>query len=262
MIVQNARSVEVKGETHFDLKGPEFCLLPQDPHFSPEKGKIYVRIEDDTLHYRCISLAGVDVKKSIPLADLNCPLTQLTDINTLKPFMTPLLKITAERAHTHPEALISALNTYVRQFDNWDWDWPTREKHWCHVVGLAQRLLPPPAAQQICEEVELNQNKNFHASLRRSFQFYNCVPPAGYQVWFPLSGVGVAFGILNYEGGADGQARVSVGGPCYGVAGNSAALSALCETRTNDVKMLGEQLSAAVQQQDDLAQGSMPSMTA
>ena len=169
--------------------------------------------------------------------------------------MTPLLKITAERAHTHPEALISALNTYVRQLDNWDWT--TREKHWCHVVGLAQRLLPPPVAQQICEEVELNQNKNFHASLRRSFQFYNFVPPEGYQVWFPLNRLGVDFGILNYA--LAGHGVLGWRRPTGVARGNSAALTALCETRTNDVKMLGEQLSAAVKQLAGLAQGSMPS---
>ena len=271
VIVQTARTVEVKGETHFDLKGPEFCLWPQDQNFTPEKGKIYVRIEHDSLHYRCISLSGNEATDRIPLADLNCPLTQLTNIDALKPFITPLLKITSERAHTHPEALISAINTYNQQFDNWDW--PTRDKHWCHVVGLAQRLLPPPAAQQICEAVELNQDKNFHQPLRRNFQFYNWVTNS-LQTWFPLNRLGIDFGIVNYGGlrmaqGCPAEGMVAGGGRGARAARprgrwqgrNSAALTALCETRTKDVKMLGEQLLAAVQQQDDLAAGSWPSVT-
>ena len=130
-------------------------------------------------------------------------------------------------------------------------------------MGLAQRLLPPPAAQQICEAVELNRDKNFHQPLRRTFQFYNWVTNS-LQTWFPLNRLGIDFGIVNYSSG-DGAGAWGEEGRCAwgarGRARNSAALTALCETRNKDVKMLGEQLLAAVQQQDDLAAGSWPSVT-
>ena len=218
----------------------------------PEKGKIYVRIEGGSLHYRLISLAGEDVTASIRLENLNCPLTHLTHIDALKPFRTPLLKITSKRTHTHPEACISALNTYNQSVHNLDW--VTRSKNW-QVVRLALRLLPPPPAQQICEEDILNQDKNFHHPLRRTFQFYKW-RTGSFQTPPPQWGVDIRvlyLGLINFAGEVLRAEEDGLISTAFAPAATATALSALCETRTKDVKMLGEQLLAAVQKQDNLA---------
>ncbi|WP_078767312.1 hypothetical protein [Legionella maceachernii] len=253
--------VHVKGETHFDLIGPEFCLMPQEANFVPEKGKIYIKIGQDSLHYTLVSLSGEAVSDSIPLEQL-APLTQLNTAEDIKPFITPLLKITSMRGHTHPQALISSLNTYCEQYNNWNWS--QRENHWCHQVGMAQREVPAHIAQEYCRtDLALTKKRSFtELEFPRTLEFYSWVTDSK-DTWFPLhkeKELGNDFGIFNYNN-APGDRRVKrIGG--WGSAKkwgdpqilqeNLAGLLTLCKVRFKQLIELGERLLKQAQQEMDL----------
>ena len=240
--------VQVKGETHFDLKGPEFCLMPQKTRFVPEKGKIYVKIEQDSLHYTLVSLSGEAVSDSIPLEQL-APLTQLNTAEDIKPFITPILNITALRGHTHLQALISSLNTYCEQYNNWNWS--QRENHWCHQVGMAQREVPAHIAQEYCHtNLLLRKERSFtELEFPRTLEFNDWISGKT-ESWFPLhldNKLGVDFGIIRMrlpyrrEAGRHGSAIENLTG-----------LLALCDVRSMQVIALGEVLSKKAQPEIDL----------
>ncbi|KTD24461.1 hypothetical protein Lmac_2548 [Legionella maceachernii] len=252
--------VHVKGETHFDLIGPEFCLMPQEANFAPEKGKIYIKIEQGALHYRLISLSGEPVSASIPLERL-APLTQLSTAEDIKPFITPLLKITSMRGHTHPQALISSLKTYYEQCSNWNGS--QMENHWCHVVGMAQREVPVHIAQEYCRtDLALRKERSFtELEFPRTLEFDNWINDKA-ESWFPLhlnNKLGEGFAIYNY-GSRMGLRRGPWRGKevCPGATQrvsrwlddfqNLCGLLALCEVRSKQVIELGKRLLKQVQE--------------
>ena len=201
------RIVEVHGETLFDLKGIEFCLMRKGEQFTPEKGKLYVRIEDGTLHYQVIALFGAKVNGSIELADLKCPLVQLDNPDQLKHYIYKILKITAEKDHTHPQALMSALKTYYYALHN-SYDYPNNcnlsfgVEQWCGGIGMAEREIPTVIAQELCRE-DLMCSDSSHDIFNKEVRFPSTLQIFNYvsrcrEPWFPLSVVnqlGVAFGI-------------------------------------------------------------------
>lgn len=235
-------TLQIKGETHFDLEGPEFCLMPQEANFVPEKGKIYVKIEQGSLHYTLISLSGEPVTASIFLEHL-APLTQLSTNEDIKPFITPILKMTAMRGHTHPQALIRGLKTYCEQFDNWDWD--QRKNHWC-LVGMAQCEVPANIAQEYCRtDLVLSKKRSFkELEFSRTLKVNNWIN-GKVESWFPLH--------LDNKLGNDFSTSVGRGGELAGETPRIlAALLALCEVRSEQVIELGGRLSEQVQQEIDL----------
>lgn len=151
--------------------------------------------------------------------------------------------------HFDLKPLIDALDTYVKNFDSWDW--PHREKHWCHAVGMLQRLVPAHIAQHYCEDKSFDGNKPFHgANFSRSLQFNNFLS-GGIESWFPLSQdnrLGFDFAIYNYAGEAGGGCVC--GRPGAAAASNSAALSALCKLGTNNIESLSERLATPLQKRD------------
>ena len=203
------RVVEVKGESHFDLRGPEFCLMPQSPDFTPKKGKLYVQIEGNSLLYRVIALSGKAVGGRINLAALQCPLDQLNEIALLKPYFHRILKITAERDHTHPQALSSAFETYARELEN-DLDHNQIDSLWCSGVGMAEREIPAIIAQEICRKDVLlcAQTRNcfeetdFPRTIK--YYYYNSISKSiSIEPWFPPADkdnrLGLDFGIINWQ---------------------------------------------------------------
>ena len=182
----NPRTVEVKGESHFDMKGPEFCLMPNPvpKPFIPEKGKMYVEIKDGALYYQVIALSGRAVKGSIALSRL-APLQQLDSIEQLNPYIHTILKITSEADHTHPQALISALATYVYGLDN-HWNDAQLIEQWCGGVGMAQREATTVIAQETCREdvlLDLARGEFKEQIFPRTFKLYNWISSA-FENWF------------------------------------------------------------------------------
>ena len=253
----NPRTVQVRGETHCDLKGPPFCLMRNDKQFSPEKNKLYVRIEGDTLHYQVIALSGEKVNGSIELADIQCTLVQLDNPDQLKPYIHKILKITSERDHTHPQALISAFETYDYGLNS-NWNDAQLIQQWCGGVGMAERFeATAVVAQEICrEDVLLHVDRGQFKKPRfpRTLKFYNYMSPNAdkYESWFPAGSqtrLGLDFGIVNCMEEQMGWPWVKRGGVGAGVIEsqvraqrNSAALSALCAVRTIDIASLRNKL--------------------
>ena len=153
--------------------------------------------------------------------------------------------------HFNLQPLIDAINTYVKQFDNWSLaQW---EEHWCHVVGPLQRLVPAHVAQHYCEDKLFDGKKPFNgAAFSRSLQFYNSLLNRR-ESWFPLSRdkqdnrLGFDFAIYNWP-----APRVLAGGRAarQGALLNLAALSALCEVGTSNIAGLSERLATPLQKQD------------
>lgn len=196
----NSREVKVIGETHFDLIGPEFCLMPLEEEFPTVKGKFYIRIEDGMLHYRVISLSGQLINDHIPLAALECPLVELNNLDQLKPYIHKIFKITSEKDHTHTQALISAFNTFVF--------YQGAEEKWVSLVGMAERDVPAVVAQWFCHTGTLANGKQLDSvqgQLQRSLNvdFDKSLvdlgaPQRGY--WFPLTSdnrLGLDFAIIR-----------------------------------------------------------------
>ena len=252
----NPRTVQVRDETHFDLKGPEFCLMPQTPDFTPEKGKLYARIEDGTLHYQVIALSGEPVKDSIDLATLQCPLVQLDNPDQLKPYIHKILKKTSERDHTHPQALISAFETYCYGLDN-NWNDAQLIQQWCGGVGMAERFeATAVVGQEMCRgDVLLHVDRGQFKEPRfpRTLKFYNYLSTNAdkYDAWVSSVGqtrLGLDFGIVNWATWGERGAACQVDGggdTTRWPATNSAALSALCAVRTIDIAKLRDKLDPA-----------------
>ena len=266
----NPRTVQVRGETHCDLKGPEFCLMRKDEQFPLEKNKLYVRIEDGTLHYQGIALSGEKVNGSIELATLQCPLVQLDNPDQLKPYIHQILKITSERDHTHPQALISAFETYVYGLNS-NWNDAQLIQQWCGGVGMAERFeATAVVGQEMCRgDVFLHVNRGQFKEPRfpRTLKFYNYLSTNAdkYDSWVSSVGqtrLGLDFGIVNDPAAAYAAGGGRGGGVWLGRGGvgrrNSAALSALCAVRTIDIAELRNKLDPASRL--EVAVGQVPRM--
>jgi hypothetical protein len=262
----NPRTVQVCGETHCDLKGPEFCLMRKDEQFPLKKNKLYVRIEDGALHYQVIALSGEAVKGSIDLlAALQCPLLQLDNPDQLKPYIHKILKITAERDHTHPQALISAFETYFYGLDN-HWNIDELVQQWCGGVGMAERFeATAVVAQEMCRnDVFLHVGRGQFKEPRfpRTLEFFNyenanahtcCCYYDEDEYWVSAVGhtrLGLDFGIVHWRDGSIAMLAPEWwedfgGGPSAACRLNSAALSALCTVRTIDIAELRNKLDPA-----------------
>ena len=252
------RVVEVKGETHFDLRGPEFCLMPQTSDFTPEKGKLYVEIKNDFLHYRVIALSGETVRSRINLADLKCPLEQLNAIAPLKPYFHRILKITAEKDHTHPQALISAFETYICGLQN-DLAREQIESLWCSGVGMAEREAPAVIAQEICRKdvllSALTRDYFQEPDFPRTMKYYNVISYCN-DPWFPPAGtenrLGLDFGIINKQFSPNQHkgARLVLGHDAQEAIRNLGGLSNLDNLRRIHVFALRFTLQSAAKKQE------------
>lgn len=258
----NPRTVEVRGETHCDIKGPEFCLMRKDEQFPLEKNKLYVRIEDGTLHYQVIALSGDKVNDTIELADIQCPLVQLDNPDQLKPYIHKILKITAERDHTHPQALISAFETYVFGLDSL-WNDALLVEQWCGGVGMAERFdITAVIAQEICHHgnlVDVNPGQFKEPHFPRTLRFYNYLSTHDdkSEPWFgqgDQSRLGLDFGIVKTLH-LEADSRRGVEEPWW-ARKNLAMLSALYAVRTIDIAELKDTLDPG--NQPDLAESSRP----
>lgn len=204
---RNFYTVEIKGETHFDLRGPNFRLLPKEPEFQPKKGNFYVGIQDGILHYKIISLSGEAVSASIPLYQLSCKLERLDTIQSLRPYIHSILRITSARQHTHPQALICALSMCVEQRENLS-D-PIFETYWCQKVGMAQRDVPAVIASEYCKREANNfcSSMNFFKKNKsyRTFHFRDQRTNLNTS-WFPLissNRLGIEFAVLRSGNGRE-----------------------------------------------------------
>ena len=133
------------------------------------------------------------------------------------------------------KSLITALNTYVTNYDSWGYH--QQLAAWLEV-GKAQRDVPVHIANEYCSpDRSFDPCPEFNEpALPRTRSFYNYVSNS-LDSWFPLtsssSGAGFDFGLLL---GGGGGAGVAGGGPlladCLGASIDLAAVSHLDEVRT------------------------------
>ncbi len=167
---------------------------------------------------------------------------QTTGVNyTLNGEVTPH----GER-HFDFQPLIKSLRDYGQQYDKWTSE--QCQEHWCHQVGMLQRLVPAHVAQHYCEEKPFR-----NTTLLRSLRFRNLTSKADdiFESWFPLTRdnrLGDNFAIFNSQGRSAEGAETPI---CkIDSLNNSEALSALLQARIQDFAELREQLAMPLQQWD------------
>lgn len=151
---------------------------------------------------------------------------------------------TINEKHFDFSVLINALQAYVDNFD--DWDWNQREKHWCTVVGKAQCYLPAHVIQHYCDpNVPFYPLPKFEMmQFIRTLKFYNYSNNSE-MTWGGASRssdsvLGENFGILR-GGRADGAGRVGLrSAGCVDLA----AILALCQVRTSDYLAVPSKLAS------------------
>jgi hypothetical protein len=160
---------------------------------------------------------------------------------------------TIKEKHFDFSVLINALQTYVDKFNSWGW--PERKKHWCTVVGMAQRYLPAHVIQHYCDpKTSFYPTPSFTGTLERTLKFHNWVSNVD-MTWTgtSVSGdsvLGVDFGLcggrlLGRGGGCDGRmagGAIGAGRGWVVPVPNLLALAALCKVRTKDFNLLKPRL--------------------
>jgi len=245
--LDHPRVVTVKGENHFDLRGPEFCLMPKENQLPFEKGKLYVELKNNELHYRVLGLSGQLINDHIALADLHCNLIKLDAVEQLRPYFHRIINITADRDHTHPQELISAYLTYLYGHEEEHWNDERLIQQWCGGVGMAEREVPAVFAQEICRRdilLDSRQSGYKEPFFPRTLIFDDWANN-DIKTWFPLSKksrLGLDFGIYSF---LDGRAAVRRGGGQVWKTQkgrNFKALSSLLAARVIDLTTLRDQL--------------------
>jgi hypothetical protein len=160
--------------------------------------------------------------------------------------------------HFDFQPLITALQTYVDNFDAWDW--PQREEHWCKVVGLAQQSLPAHVRHEYC-----NPDHSFHPTpsftekvLTRSLKVYNWASSTWLNWDGGLLGLGGDFAITWAASPLDGEAfhaRAAARPAAVATARHDlAAITALCEVRKAGLITLMQRLQSPIQKPEDVSQ--------
>lgn len=149
--------------------------------------------------------------------------------------------------HFSLQPLITALSTYVTEYNNWTEE--QRQLHWCTVVGLAQTVLPAHIRHHYCDPDESFWDKpNFKKpKLKRSLQIYNWVADK-FQLWSEcLTALGSDFGIYASAASRGAWVRRRVAGAPVRLV-DLAALKALDEMRTSiDMPALIKRLYTPIQ---------------
>ncbi len=161
--------------------------------------------------------------------------------------------VTIQEAHYDFSPLIEALQTYVNNYDDNNFD--AMRNQWSKVVGLAQRYVPAHVAQHYCDPDEsFDPTPQFNKkTFKRALEFYNYITGKP-EFWFApvsaTSGLGVNFGIFRARRGP------AAAGGGWGVAGRPgvsldlAAMTALCKVRTLDLVPLMLRLEGPIQKPD------------
>ncbi|MGQ3892784.1 hypothetical protein [Legionella sp. CNM-4043-24] len=159
----------------------------------------------------------------------------------------------AQKEHFNFQPLITALQTYVDNFNAWDW--PQRQEHWCKVVGLTQRDLPAHVRHEYCyPDRSFSPVPNFTEKvLPRSLRFFNWVTDSWDNWDAGAAGLGSNFAILR---GRDAGAFLPCGGraAARGARHDLAAVTALCKVRTADLISLTQRLQVPIQKLDDVSE--------
>lgn len=84
-----------------DLTNPyELCLMSTLPRSGPQKNKLYINIQGDTLTYTVMNLAGETITGIINQTELPHKLNKFKTLNQMQELLPTILKITAENTHT------------------------------------------------------------------------------------------------------------------------------------------------------------------
>ncbi|MGQ3890578.1 hypothetical protein [Legionella sp. CNM-4043-24] len=149
----------------------------------------------------------------------------------------------AQIEHFSFQPLISALQTYVDNFDAWDA--PQREAHWCEVVGLVKRDLPAHVRQVYCHlDSSFSQVPSCtRGTWPRALGFYNPTN-ALWEDWD--AGLGRSWKCTGWE--RPGVERLGW------VRADLAAINALCAARTADLNRLRQRLQDPIHKLDDVSE--------
>ncbi|CAM2903370.1 hypothetical protein [Legionella worsleiensis] len=163
----------------------------------------------------------------------------------------------AQKEHFNFQPLITALQTYVNNFNVWDES--QREEHLCKVVGMAQRDLPAHVRHEYC-----NPNRSFkpvpsfnEQVFLRSLGLYNWPSSTSVNWDGGLLGLGSYFARMAPV--MDGvcltvcaEDAISLDGPPQ--QDDLASITALCEVRTKDLIALMQRLQSPIQKPEDVSQ--------
>ena len=158
-------------------------------------------------------------------------------------FYTSPANAVANKLQFDFKSLITALDTYVTNYDRWDYH--QRDEAWLNV-GKAQREVPAHIAHEYCRgDRSFDPRPEFNEeTLPRGVTFDNYV--TNVNSWFPLasssSGLGFDFGLLRRGARPRGVGSVVAGG-CARV--DLAAVSRLDEVRIADLTQSREILEIA-----------------
>ncbi|KTC95854.1 hypothetical protein Lgee_2234 [Legionella geestiana] len=149
----------------------------------------------------------------------------------------------AQKEHFSFQPLITALQTYVDNFEAWDW--PHRRAHWCNIVGGAQRDLPAHVRHEYCHPTrKFASVPGFTDNvLPRSLRFYNWVTRSWLNWDRGTRGLGTDCAIFRGELPHAVASTSGVGGFTLDLA----AVTALCEVRTADLISLRQRLQDPIQ---------------
>ena len=159
-------------------------------------------------------------------------------------FYTSPANAVANKLQFDFKSLITALDTYVTNYDRWDYH--QGDEAWLNV-GKAQREVPAHIAHEYCRgDRSFDPRPEFNEdTLPRVLTFYNYVTAV--KSWFPLtsssSGLGFDFGLLRR---ARGGSAAGAAGWAAGAAAPTldlAAVSHLDEVRTADLTQSRENLT-------------------
>lgn len=93
---------------HLDLSAEyELCLMTDG--ILPQRGKLYVKKKGNGLEYLVLNSSGVEVRDIITKDQLEHEITEPYTLDSLKPLLYDILKITAKREHT----IASSVNNVV-----------------------------------------------------------------------------------------------------------------------------------------------------
>ncbi|WP_133141129.1 hypothetical protein [Legionella quateirensis] len=167
-----------------------------------------------------------------------------------------LKQFEAQTEHFDFKPLITALDTYVDNYDTWDAK--QREEHWCKVVGGAQQKLPAHVRHEYC-----NPDRSFYPVpdftekvLTRSLRIFHWDSGNWMEWGRGLVGLGVDFAIALFQS----SSPLSLSRPIQDITlADAAAMRALCQVRTADLDALRERLQRPIQKLDDV-QGIADSM--
>lgn len=148
-----------------------------------------------------------------------------------------------EKHFDFANTIIKELQTQVDSANDPNSDWEAVDRQWRKGVGRAQRLLPTHVVYEYCSEEPFYPLPSFTKQPTLNNQFYNWLTGLDENWFHPDSKLSIDFAI--YRGGFGARAARRAASCAWAEArhhADLAAVTALCDVRTNDFIALESQL--------------------